>query len=92
MHYTKEQEDAALARLQADIDNYGKDKRTGAGIPFLMFAAMLCLAVFVLLTAAGCNTIAGAAADIEAAARGTQEYLADGVDSRRPTTQPVCHE
>ncbi|NBT49992.1 MAG: hypothetical protein EBT12_00290 [Marivivens sp.] len=75
-----------------DINNHGKDKRTGVGIPFLMFAAMLCLAVCILITATGCNTVAGLAADVEAAARGTQDYLADGVDSRRPTTQPVYHE
>ena len=77
-------EDEALAHLMDDINNHGKDKRTGVGIPFLLFGAMFCLAVFILITASGCNTVAGMAADVEAAARGTQEYLADGVDERSP--------
>jgi len=75
-------EDDALAHLMDDIKNHGKDKRTGVGIPFLMFGAMLCLAVFILITATGCNTVAGMAADVEAAARGTQDYLADGLEPR----------
>lgn len=82
-------EDEALAHLMDDINNHGRNKRTGVGIPFLLFGAMFCLAVFILITATGCNTVAGMAADVEAAARGTQEYLADGVEQRSP--RPASH-
>jgi hypothetical protein len=52
-------EDEALAHLMDDINNHGKDKRTGVGIPFLMFGAMLCLAVFILISASGCAMVSG---------------------------------
>lgn len=70
-------EDLALARLWQDIQEYEpKGTKTGAGVPLCLALLMFMLGLFVLLTC-GCNTVAGVAADIEAAARGTQQYLAE---------------
>jgi len=86
MPYDKKTEDRALARLMADIERSpGKQYQGTAGIPLCLALLMFILGLFVLL-ACGCNTIAGAAADIEAAARGTQQYLAEPVDTY-PTRQ-----
>jgi len=79
--YDKKTEDRALNRLYRDIEtwqdrNKPKEKPQGAGgFALLLMALMVGLAVLVLLT--GCNTLAGVGADIEAAARGTQDYLAE---------------
>jgi len=49
---------------------------------------IIALSVLVTLTTlSGCNTVAGMAADVEAAARGTQDYLADGLEPR-PQRKP----
>jgi len=55
-----------------------------------MKIATITIVLTMLITVTGCNTVAGFAADVEAAARGTQDYLADGVEKSR--TQPVYHE
>jgi len=79
--YDKKTEDRALQNLYRDIEtwqdrNKPKEKPQGAGgFALLLMAVMVGLAVLVLLT--GCNTLAGVGADIEAAARGTQDYLAE---------------
>ena len=45
-------------------------------------AGLLILTVY-LLTAVGCNTLAGVGQDIQAAAKGTQNYLSEGVDGQK---------
>lgn len=81
MPYSDQDHERALNRLMSDMQKpdriYREDKACrGAGIPICLTLLCFFLALFLLL-ATGCNTIAGAAADIEAAARGTQAYLAD---------------
>ena len=78
MPYSEQDHDRALARLAHDARIYRDDPpapRGATGTVLCLALLMFILGLFVLLSA-GCNTIAGAAADIEAAARGTQEYLA----------------
>lgn len=80
MPYSDQDNDRALTRIYRDIEDLpDPDARGKWPLLIAWVGFMLFLAVFVLM-ASGCNTIAGAAADIEAAARGTQEYLADGVE------------
>ena len=68
-------EDKALARLWDDIHNHQPTKPQGTtGVALCLVLLMFMLGLLVLLTA--CNTVAGVAADVEAAARGTQEYMA----------------
>ena len=78
--YDKETEERAMARLMADLGRLpdapkGQPQPTG-GICACLIVLLFMLGLAVLFMA-GCNTVAGMAADVEAAARGTQEYLAE---------------
>jgi len=79
MPYSSHDHDRALARLMADVDRTPQrtQPQPTAGVAIglaLLFGIIALCALFAL---SGCNTIAGAAADLEAAARGTRHYLAD---------------
>lgn len=74
MPYSDQDHDRALARLMADIDRTPTKPQGTTGIALCLVLLMFMLGLLVLLTA--CNTVAGVAADVEAAARGTQEYMA----------------
>ena len=84
MPYSEKDHDRALARLMADVSKhperiYREDKpEPRIGICLCLTLVVFMLGILVLLT--GCNTVAGVAADIESAARGTQQYLAKDVD------------
>ena len=85
--YDKETEERAMARLMADLGRLpdapkAQPQPTG-GICACLIVLLFMLGLAVLFMA-GCNTVAGMAADVEAAARGTQEYLAeDQYNARR---------
>lgn len=85
--YDKETEERAMARLMADLGRLPAAPKptpqpTG-GICACLIVLLFMLGLAVLFMA-GCNTVAGMAADVEAAARGTQEYLAeDQYNTRR---------
>ena len=85
--YDKETEERAMARLMADLGRLPAAPKptpqpTG-GICACLIVLLFILGLAVLFMA-GCNTVAGMAADVEAAARGTQEYLAeDQYNTRR---------
>ena len=78
--YDKETEERAMARLMADLgrlpDTPKAQPQPTGGICACLIVLLFMLGLAVLLMA-GCNTVAGMAADVEAAARGTQEYLAE---------------
>ena len=78
--YDKETEERAMARLMADLgrlpDAPKPTPQPTGGICACLIVLLFMLGLAVLLMA-GCNTVAGVAADVEAAARGTQEYLAE---------------
>ena len=78
--YDKETEERAMARLMADLgrlpDTPKAQPQPTGGICACLIVLLFMLGLAVLFMA-GCNTVAGMAADVEAAARGTQEYLAE---------------
>lgn len=85
--YDKETEERAMARLMADLgrlpDTPKPTPQPTGGICACLIVLLFMLGLAVLFMA-GCNTVAGMAADVEAAARGTQEYLAeDQYNARR---------
>ena len=78
--YDKETEERAMARLMADLgrlpDTPKPTPQPTGGICACLIVLLFMLGLAVLFMA-GCNTVAVMAADVEAAARGTQEYLAE---------------
>ena len=78
--YSDAEHDRAMARLMADLGRVPSQPKAqpqptgGVCACLIVLLFMLGLAVLFM---AGCNTVAGVAADVEAAARGTQEYLAE---------------
>lgn len=78
--YTDAEHDRAMARITADLgrlpDTPKPTPQPTGGICACLIVLLFMLGLAVLFMA-GCNTVAGMAADVEAAARGTQEYLAE---------------
>lgn len=78
--YSDAEHDRAMARLMADLGRVpsppkAQPQATG-GVCACLIVLLFMLGLAVLFMA-GCNTVAGVAADVEAAARGTQDYLAE---------------
>lgn len=82
--YDKQTEDRALEQLYRDIEQWQepkpKPRHPQGTFSVLLLIAGAFLVLAAVATLSGCNTVAGMAADVEAAARGTQEYLAEPRD------------